>query len=826
MIKGMAAVLMTGACIAWWGMTGRPAVAGEQSCKSIMVIYARGSGQPAGAMEEQRFRQAVQGVTGLTDKVGYVELGRLMPGTYGNYPAAGVDVRLNQDARIWAPQAVNAIGAKFSVSWLKIGEYERSVLEGKELLFEFLRSEENRAVICAGTRFVMAGYSQGAQVIGEALSDERMRRYDAAILSVQLFGDPRLTYADAAQARPAGSWYRGSADSSVRGILGARSPYVPPSLAEKVGSWCRDQDGICSGTLFFGEHGRYLEREVALAGREAGRRMQQQLASDGTVPLPGCAPSRQDVVLAVELSEAVRSSGFLAEQVMGAEARSMLAGACDSRVAAVGFYAAEPAVPPVVLSDFTDDAAVFAGRVARYAEGHREYVTLRQSAMLEGLLRAAEMDWRTDAQRVVVVHAHSQPAGWNDWQDGRPLYENFADGAALRQVAKRYAGQNIDFRYGLGAMTGRESRAYAGTEQPALDALGDLLGGRHVTYGCSRYCYWRLAGTFAHRPEFRATPLAGTTKDQLWLQTTDLSEGRIGAARQAGGVYYEWDLDCDGLFEISGGSEAEGAAPLRFKRPRQCQGFARVRVAAGVAEGRMAYDSYTAALAINVRPAGEPVAVPPAIAEVRAEPDGAGAVSLSWRAAGHSEHEAVRYLVEADRQQTGQRQLVAVTSERTLVVTDVPAGSLTVTVTPIIAGGDAGVPVASPTVLVANVMPGPDASQAERLQGVQHLRHPVLAATTAPAPAAGSEHVLSGQPTDAATHEQAHPPDGTVRKQHVRSRADRPDVLTLLANGHQSAVGGAAPAITAATALLIAACVFATIRRCRRLRVRPSLPPP
>jgi Mg-chelatase subunit ChlD len=175
------------------------------------------------------------------------------------------------------------------------GPYEDSVNIGRAELVAYLA---DRAAQCGNETYILGGYSQGAQVVGGALAALPLAIRDR-IAFVSLFGDPTL---DTGNWRPPGSapiggflpscffgekpWIRGSAPCYITGgIFGSRVPYVPADMEQRVGSWCREQDAACDGSLFdlpasFGEptkaHLRYFDgnSDSAMAAREAAERLQ------------------------------------------------------------------------------------------------------------------------------------------------------------------------------------------------------------------------------------------------------------------------------------------------------------------------------------------------------------------------------------------------------------------------------------------------------------------------------------------------------------------------------------------------------------------------
>ena len=84
------------------------------------------------------------------------------------------------------------------------------------------RSGSARSAACSSTRFILAGYSQGAQALGKVIENPQLQ---GLIAAVALFGDP---YFDA------DSWSsRGGDDPGAYGVFGARAEW-PAALHGRI----------------------------------------------------------------------------------------------------------------------------------------------------------------------------------------------------------------------------------------------------------------------------------------------------------------------------------------------------------------------------------------------------------------------------------------------------------------------------------------------------------------------------------------------------------------------------------------------------------------
>lgn len=191
-------------------------------------------------------------------------------GEVPNGCAAGKDVRIvivrgtlepveGSSLETLAQSIDERIGGRASIDVL---DYPASWKSGSEargvnMLIATLNAQ---ARACPSTRTVVLGYSQGAMVVGDALSAPEARFNDdngqslsaqalANIAVVELFGDPRF---DASADYGAGSY-----DRSVDGILGARDGDDLRALQGRIVSYCNADDFACQLGGHDDAHGLY-----------------------------------------------------------------------------------------------------------------------------------------------------------------------------------------------------------------------------------------------------------------------------------------------------------------------------------------------------------------------------------------------------------------------------------------------------------------------------------------------------------------------------------------------------------------------------------------
>lgn len=155
--------------------TGLTAAAAD-TCPDVELVWARGSGEPLEADSYQKMRDEMEKRLGQGDiTFDSYEVGANDSHHHRGYPAVGI--------KGW--DVSNALGAAVSAG--EAETYGWSVDQGA---FSAAEHVTGRHVRCPATQFVMAGFSQGAQVIGEALRNVSSAADNVAF--VALFGDPKL----------------------------------------------------------------------------------------------------------------------------------------------------------------------------------------------------------------------------------------------------------------------------------------------------------------------------------------------------------------------------------------------------------------------------------------------------------------------------------------------------------------------------------------------------------------------------------------------------------------------------------------------------------
>jgi len=218
-------------------------------CSDIMFIFARGSGAEVNSERDfVPFKQAVDDVFGSSDySYNIYELGSRPGGWSGrSYPAPGIGISS------W-DRFDTSIGALLSGG--DFGAYGDSVEEGSDeaMIIVFLMESS-----CPNTKIVLAGYSQGAQVVSRTLQKISPNWIYAALT----FGDPKLylpegrmnifTRSTTACRGESFSEYRAFVPDcyAYEGILGGYKPYRPSDeYIGKIKAYCQFHDVICSARI-------------------------------------------------------------------------------------------------------------------------------------------------------------------------------------------------------------------------------------------------------------------------------------------------------------------------------------------------------------------------------------------------------------------------------------------------------------------------------------------------------------------------------------------------------------------------------------------------
>lgn len=208
------------------------------NCPDLKVIFARGSGaERFNNKDYQDFKSSLEEKL-KTSNLSY-EFDDL------NYPAISVS---GEDLSV-------LIGAYIGGG--ESYDFGDSVNKGATSLINTINGD-----VCDNTKYVIAGYSQGALVVMKALDQIQPEK----LIYAATFGDPKIYLPEGKGLMPAAC--RGDNLSDYRiyvpdcraytGLLGAKKPYTTPELSGKVGTWCNKFDIFCSSHFSISSHTSYV----------------------------------------------------------------------------------------------------------------------------------------------------------------------------------------------------------------------------------------------------------------------------------------------------------------------------------------------------------------------------------------------------------------------------------------------------------------------------------------------------------------------------------------------------------------------------------------
>ncbi|GAA1440704.1 hypothetical protein GCM10009617_08260 [Leifsonia poae] len=341
------------------------------------------------------------------------------------------------------------------------GPYDDSVQGGVNATVMRLVDAHNN---CSTTKFILAGYSQGAEVIGRAIT-ELSPEVRQAVSAVAVFGDPYFNQADS------------DADLSnfglpYNGALGTRDKWKD-LLDAPVFSYCHNGDPICGaqyhaefpnlpatdvvdaahltqitglkGEGLFAEHESYVDDGST---RRASRRVAQAL---GVSPAPITADP-VDVAYVFDSSDAM-SWRLPAIQAEAQKLVSAVAGrTADYRIAVVDFKGANDAYVSKVDVPFTTSTQAIVGGIEAIPVGGGNAVLPWQSPTasgLTGVTTALDLPWRPDARKLIVTvtgtKIHNGPSQGDQGQEAcsDDCGPELGSGLYLRQVGQKIEDKGI-----------------------------------------------------------------------------------------------------------------------------------------------------------------------------------------------------------------------------------------------------------------------------------------------------------------------------------------------------------------------------------------------
>jgi hypothetical protein len=707
------------------------ALSGCDPSKKVSVIFARGSGQQLDDKEKNTVKTELQKVVS-TDLYEYYELSNKLEGLDPNkdqeYIAIGV---------AGSPQEF-LVGVEAVIKKSKIGAYRESVNTGKELLKKYLAVLEDRCV-------VLVGYSQGAQVVGEAVSElENEPKILNRILYVGLMGDPKLdTHGYSLLPGKDIPWIRGNVVPFIQsGLLGPRQPsYIPrlttgsTEMFTKVGSWCYDDDLICTtnfaGGIIDNGHFKYSERAIPHMAREIASAINNPTSTidKNLYPKETCGAAKQDIVVLLDTSAIMRRDrnlysgtpmydpynkntlGMPDPRTAGEQLTQI--GCGDTRVAVVGYGLGSDGSPRQLL-DFTSNPRDYDNLLSSLYQPS-ETGTYGRTQFREAALLAMNTNWRTDASHSVIAMAGAPgdgPLTWRGWSNEQLNGEYMKDPLTQQVIAaSRKADAPI---YGVPVSPDTRGYTYSdpqninsGITSEFLRLYARATGAYNWINGHNPYSPYSFKNTmleysfnrtFKYRESTVATvpSIVGKVGQPLTLNVGDQLSYLAAAKLRSHSVGTEWFVDCGVLTQQH--YDMNQKVTWTPVKPGKCTGTVMVKVAnqngsgcySGCPEPFPPYMLRSIPFEIDVRPADYVAKIPSSISNLQ-KVIYDDSVEYVWDEPEYNGSEPVVYLI---REPDGA--VLAATTSRKLTITDTNGTDPAIQ---IIAGGEDGkaTPVSSET---------------------------------------------------------------------------------------------------------------------------------
>lgn len=558
--------------------------ADSETCQKFVVIYVRGSGQKTEGLQPERDKLRDELLRYGVKSSNFIELKDSLDSS-GVYKYKAISVTGGFIDTFRGFEAVITRGS--------LGGYSKSVEGGKNLLLKHL--EQTNYLKC-NTKIVLSGYSQGAEVIGEAVNDPRFNKVKGLVTYIALFGDPSLDI----QSINAGNifykppWFKGDAVKFVSGgITSPRNPYFTDDMYSKVGSWCIKTDLICTGIVPFvvnekiqRTHSKYPEKFIPEAAKEIAKRLKDDLPNLDIGF--NCTQKPLDVVLTVDISEAARrdyvfygkypdsnpADGYYEKDGPRYTADSLFKAGCDVRVAVVGFGGEADGLPRVI-SDFSSNPGQVAESIRSLYKEDGSSERVRTQAR-EGIITATEMDWRNDARRSILFVTNSMSTGW-DISNRYPLdrQKDYLNQPLTKQAIMAARAKGVSIFTAPLAHTATTPTTGMLLDIPELQqAFAIPTGGKRFTQGCYTYSNWMCANLTSARTYMNnridvsvpdITMKVGETKT---IAYSDRSQGLIDKLKKAkNSVGTQWFTNCDNLNEMTA---IGGEVKLTPTKPMDC----------------------------------------------------------------------------------------------------------------------------------------------------------------------------------------------------------------------------------------------------------------
>lgn len=635
-------------------------------CAPVDVVFARGSGQAAGdSGEAERFVTQVRDrfPAPLASSPNVYKLGTQSIGGH-QYPATAVGL----DHPIVSSGAGISGGERF--------KYGQSVDEGADELSAYIKA---RLVKCPDALFILAGYSQGAQVVGQTYNEALSPAERSHVVFNALFGDPKLYlpegegllgHAPACKGDEHNSKWRRNVPNcdTDNGSLWARKPYLPSGWDSSTGLWCADHDFVCgsSKNLFDVDghmHYAAVGGDIDTAAWEAVVRLQKRLPGGGAgldtqLRRPQAGPTGLDVAFVIDSTGSMAS--YIAQAKKLTSQLSAMVESKNGRVALVEYRDAGDDFTARVLTGLNGNLDAFDTALAGISvAGGGDEPEAALHALKTTMLG---LDWRAGATKAAIILTD---AGYHD--------PDTVDGTTLQDVAA--LSLSIDPVNVYPVISPRLESEYA--------ALAEATTGQVIADDGDTAAALTDALTRVQERPVALLPLSRYGGDVGSTMTFDGSQSYSTTSTIAS---WDWDFDGDGTFEVIGGNPV-----VTHTYDTEFDGFVQLRVTD--ANGLVANVSAP----VKIGPPEPPTTTPATTVTV----SGTGTIAaLSWEA---TKDPSQAWAVTVDGIQVG----LVEPSARAVSVTDIERDADVVFgVAPLTTGNELGEEVTA-TLAAASTEPTP-----------------------------------------------------------------------------------------------------------------------
>ncbi|HEU5110625.1 MAG TPA: cutinase family protein, partial [Micromonosporaceae bacterium] len=458
---------------------------------------------------------------------------------------------------------------------------------------------EARHAECPDMRFVLAGLSQGAQAVGDALQTMPEEFLDL-VLGAALFGDPYFN---------AGSWSSRASFADHFGVLGVRDEY-PEALHGRVFSYCQYRDFVCGLQVradtwlfpdtyyndIFGwfEPGNPAHLRYVSSGNTGHAAFQLARVLGSTPPVSGTVPL--DLVFVVDTTSSMASRIATVRSNISALVESIAETSSAYRFAMVDYKDGPEQGDPYrarVDLDFTSQlGAIIEATNALTVSGGGD----TPESVYSGVMAALDLPWRPGVRKIVLV------LGDAPGKDPEP-----GTGFTLEAVRQRALAVDPAQVYTVATSTSTATTAF-------MSAMATTTGGQFRSAPSTADLVGQLRNAIlaaGSAPVADAgRPYNGVVGSPVTLTAgASTSEGEDITA-------YDWDFDGDGTYD------ATGADPLIEHTYDTAGTFSlvvRARTASGLA------GTATSTVTVTTRPAR------PGVPQAVTATGGDRTVTLTWQ---------------------------------------------------------------------------------------------------------------------------------------------------------------------------------------------------